>query len=181
MNEEKLTLWGVTARTAVVHTLTYTVVGLLAQILFNYSAMLADPTLNCFMRQANDPIVRAGILFQPLRGVLFGLVFYLLRDVLFRRKNGWLIMWTALVVIGIFSTFAPAPSSIEGFIYTKLLSANRWGGLVEILSQALLLSVITYYWVNHAEKRWLNWLMGTLFVIVLMIGALSLLGSQVGR
>ena len=181
INEKQLTLWGIAAKTVVVHTLTYFVVGLLAYSLFNYSAMLTDPTLSSFMRQTNDPIVRAGILFQPLRGVLFGLVFYLLRDVLFRQKNGWLITWIVLVVIGIFSTFAPAPSSIEGFIYTKLLSTSRWGGLIEILSQSFLLSVSIYYWVNHTGKRWLNWVMGTLFTIVLIIGALSLLASQVGR
>jgi uncharacterized membrane protein len=181
MNEKQLTLWGIASRTAVVHTLTYFIVGAIAFNLFNYSAMLADPALSSYMRQMDDPLVRAGILFQPIRGVLFGLVFYLLRDVLFRQKNGWLIMWIALVVIGIFSTFAPAPGSIEGFIYTKLLSTRRWGGLVEILSQSFLLSVITYYWVNHPGKRWLNWMLGILFTVALILGALSLLASQVSR
>jgi hypothetical protein len=93
MNGNKPTIWEIVARTAVVHTLTYFAIGLIAYSLFDYSARFADPALNSLMRQTDDPLVQAGVLFQPIRGVLFGLVFYLLRDVLFRQKNGWLVMW----------------------------------------------------------------------------------------
>jgi hypothetical protein len=78
-----------------------------------------------------------------------------------------------LVVVGILSTFGPAPSSIEGLIYTKLSFKGLWGGLVEVLTQSLLLSVITYYWVTHPEKRWLNWVLGILFVIALQSYSVS--------
>jgi hypothetical protein len=118
-------------------------------------------------------------LFQPIRGILFGLVFYLLRDVLFRQKNGWLITWITLVVIGIYSTFGTAPGSIEGLIYTKVSFSSVWGGGFEVLSQSLLLSVLTYYWVNQPEKKWLNWLFGILFFIALALPALGLLALQV--
>jgi hypothetical protein len=179
MNEKQLTLWGIAARTIVVHTLTYFAVGLMAFSLFNYSAGFADPALSSFMRQTDDPLVQAGVLFQPIRGLLFGLVFYLLRDVLFRRKNGWLIMWITLVVIGIISTFGPAPASIEGLIYTKLSFMGLAGGFVEVLSQSFLLSAITYYWMNHPEKRWLTWVLGILFIIALILPALGILARQV--
>jgi hypothetical protein len=179
-NEKRLTLWGVTAKTAIVHTLTYFVVGLIAFNLFNYSAQFADPALSSFMRQTDDPLVQAGVLFQPIRGVLFGLVFYLLRDVVFRRKNGWLVLWIALVVIGILSTFGPAPGSIEGLIYTKPSFTGLWGGLLEVLAQSFLLAAITYYWVNHPEKRWLTWVLAILFVVALALPALGLLVGQAG-
>ena len=39
----QLTLWGIVARTAVVHTLTYFAVGLTAFRLFNYSTKFTDP------------------------------------------------------------------------------------------------------------------------------------------
>ncbi len=35
-------------------------------------------------------------------------------------------MWTNLVVVGIISTFAPAPGSIEVFVYTKLTPKKKW-------------------------------------------------------
>jgi hypothetical protein len=179
MNEKQLTPWRIIAKTAVIHTLTYFAVGLVAFNLFDYSARLADPALSSLMRQTDDPLVQAGVLFQPIRGVLFGLVFYLLRDVLFRQKNGWLITWITLVVVGILSTFAPASGSIEGLIYTRSAFMGLWGGLVEVLSQSFLLSVLTYYWVNHPEKRWLNWVLGTLFFIALILPALGLLARQI--
>ena len=53
------------------------------------------------------------------------------------------------------------------------------GGLVEVLSQSFLLSVLIYYWVNHPEKRWLNWVLGILFLIALILPALGLLARQV--
>ena len=179
MNDEKLTPWGIAARTAVVHTLTYFAMGLIAFSLFRYSAHFADPALSSLMRQTDDPLVQAGVLFQPIRGVLFGLVFYLLRDVLFRQKNGWLIMWITLVVIGIISTFGTAPGSIEGLIYTKASFSGVWGGGVEVLFQSFLLSVLVYYWVRHPEKRWVNWVLGILFFIALVLPGLGLLARLV--
>jgi uncharacterized membrane protein len=180
MDERKLALWGILARTTVVHTLTYFAVGLVAFSLFNYSAQFADPVLSSLMRQTDDPLVQAGVLFQPIRGVLFGLVFYLLRDVLFRQKNGWLIMWVTLVVIGIISTFGTAPGSIEGLIYTKVSTVGLWGGEVEVLSQSFLLSVLVCYWVRRPEKRWLNWALGILFFIALLLPALGLFARLAG-
>jgi hypothetical protein len=33
------------------------------------------------------------------------------------------------------------------------------GGLIEILTQSLLLSALTIYWVEHSHLRWLNWVL----------------------
>ena len=51
-------------------------------------------------------------------------------------------------------------------------------GLSEVVSQSLLLSIILCYWVNHPDKRWLNWVLGAAFVIIL---TLPILGLLVGR
>jgi hypothetical protein len=165
--------------TVVIHTLTYFAVGIIAFSLLDYTARFADPALTSLMRQTDDPLVQAGVLFQPIRGVLFGLVFYLLRDVLFRQKNGWLTLWITLVVIGIVSTFGTAPGSIEGLIYTKASFTGLWVGGLEVLSQSFLLSVLICWWVNRPGARWLNWVLGILFVIALLLPALGLLARQV--
>jgi uncharacterized membrane protein len=180
MNEKQLTLWGIVVKTTVIHTLTYFVMGLIALSLFNYTARFADPAVSSLMRQTDDPLVQAGVLFQPIRGVLFGLVFYLLRDVFFRQKNGWLFIWITLVVIGIISTFGTAPGSIESLIYTKASFNGLWVGEIEVLSQSFLLSFLTYYWVTHNEKRWLKWVLGILFCIALLLPALGLLARLAG-
>ena len=169
--------WEIVARTIVVHTLTYFVVGLIAYRLLNYTAMLAAPERASFMRPTSDPLVRAGVLFQPIRGLLFGTVFYLLRGELFDQGNGWLVMWVMLVFVGILSTFAPAPSSIEGLIYTKS-SFPRSAAPLEILIQSFLLSVLTFYWVGHPDNAWLNWGLGAAFVIVLVLIGLGSIASR---
>ncbi len=169
----------IVTKASMVHTFTYFIVGAGAFYFFKYSERHASPVLRSFMRQSDDPLVRAGPLFQPIRGILFGFIFYLLRDVFFLENNGWLVMWATLVVIGIVSTFAPAPGSIEGFIYTKLTpSKSGIGGMIEVLTQSFLLSTLSYYWVKHPELSWLNWAFGTLFLISMALPILGFLASK---
>jgi hypothetical protein len=175
MKENQITLFGLALKTIVAHTLTYFLVGLVASIVFNYAADFARPELRTFMRQVGDPIIALGPALQTIRGILFALAFYPLRELLFRRKNGWLITWWLLVALGILSTFAPASGSVEGAIYTTLPIRDQFfsGGMLEILTQSFLFSALLYYWVNHPEKRWMNWLLGILFSLVILM---SLMG-----
>jgi hypothetical protein len=180
MKENQITIFGLTLKSIVSHTLTYFLVGLVASVVFNYSADFARPELRTYMRQIGDPIIAFGPALQPLRGILFALAFYPLREILFRPKNGWLITWWLLVALGILSTFAPASGSVEGAIYTTLPIADQFfsGGMLEILMQSFLFSALLYYWVNHPEKRWLNWLLGILFVLVLLMSLLGYLAAS---
>jgi hypothetical protein len=164
-------------KTVVVQTVTYFILGLLASSIFSYAALYAETSLKLFMRQTSDPWVRAGVLFQPLRGILFGVVFYLLRDVIF-KKNGWLVLWLVLLIVGILSTFGPTPGSIEGMIYTILPMRIHLLGLPEVVLQSLLLSVLSVFWIKHPEKKWLNWIMGVLFFLVLLLPMLGLIFGQ---
>jgi hypothetical protein len=175
MDQSRPTLIEVIVKTTVTHTITYFIMGLLASTIFDYAGLYADTSLNLLMRQTSEPLVMAGPLFQPIRGILFGIVFYLLRDVLLRKRNGWLVAWIVLVVVGIISPFGPTPGSIEGMVYTTLPLDVQLKGLPEVLLQALLLSVVLFYWVNNREKKWLNWVMGIAFVLVLLLPALGLL------
>jgi hypothetical protein len=179
MKENQITLFGLTLKAIVSHTLTYFLVGLVASVVFNYSADFARPELRTYMRQIGDPIIALGPTLQPLRGILFALAFYPLREILFRKKNGWLITWWLLVALGIFSTFGPASGSVEGAIYTTLPILDQFfsGGMLEILTQSFLFSMLLYYWVNHSEKRWLNWLLGILFALVILMSALGYLAA----
>ncbi|MEE9161719.1 MAG: hypothetical protein V3U35_02000 [Candidatus Neomarinimicrobiota bacterium] len=173
-----MTYWGLTIRTVVVHTVTYFIVGSLAFTIFDYGARFAEAGLSTFMRPTSDPLVMAGPLFQPIRGALFGLVFYLLRNEFFGKPNGWVTMWIVLVMVGIFSTFGPSPGSVEGFIFTTVPISSQLFGLIEILAQSLLLSFVLFYWVEHPEKRWLTWTLGVAFILVLVLPALGLLVGQ---
>lgn len=148
----------VVAKTIVVHTVTYFLAGLGALFFFDYGTHFADPDFPLPMRQLDDPIVMAGPLFQPLRGLLFGTVFYTLRSVIFRPEDGWLILWMLLLFIGIFSTFGPAPASIEGLVYLTIPWPEQLNGITEILVQSLVLAGLLYVWVAGPRRRWLDWL-----------------------
>jgi hypothetical protein len=161
------------AKTAVCHTLTYMFMGVFAAHFLDYAAEFARP--NSGMRLITDPMVTAGPLFQPIRGLVFALVFYPLRDSLFGKKNGWLLMAWILIAIGILSTFGPASGSIEGMIYTTAPIRSQLRGWLEVVPQAILLSALLCYWVNHPEKKWLNWLLGILFFIAMALPVLGLL------
>lgn len=162
-------------KTVVVHTLTYFLAGVTAFLLLDYERRFAEPPLAYLMRPTDHVMVLLGPVLQPLRGLVFAVVFWLIRSVVFERPDGWLVLWTVLVLLGIVSTFGPAPSSIEGLIYTRLPIPGQLLGLTEVLAQSLLLAWGTWYWVRHPERRWLGRVLAALFVIVLALPLLGLL------
>lgn len=173
MPDSRHPFWAITLKTVVTHTVTYFIAGVLAMTLFRYGQQFADPDFPYPMRLVSDPIVAAGPLFQPLRGLLFGLVFYMLRSVLFRPRDGWLIIWALLAVVGILNTFGPAPGSIEAMLYTTPPFWSHIRGLPETVFQTFLLSLILWYWVRNPDERWLTWILVGSFVL---IGVMSVLG-----
>jgi hypothetical protein len=178
MNQARPTLLGVILKTVVAHTVTYIIMGLLASTILDYAGFFAGSSLKVMMRQTSDPVVMAGPLFQPIRGVLFGIVFYLLREPFFGKKRGWLVMWLTLVILGILGTFGPTPGSLEGMLYTIFPLGVHLRGLPEVLLQSLFLSLLLFYWVNHPEKRWLNWVLGIMFFLLMAFPILGLLVTQ---
>ncbi len=175
-NSNQTTLWGLIIKTSVAHTLTYFLMGILAFYLLDYANAYITGPLACFMRPTDSPWVAAGPMLQPIRGLVFALAFYPLRESFFGKKNGWLILWWTLVALGILSTFGPAPASIEGMIYTVIPTSIT--SYVEIVPQAFLLSGLLFYWVNHPEKKWLNWVLGICFVLVVLLSAMGMLAAS---
>jgi hypothetical protein len=169
----------ITLKTAAVHVVTYFIVGVLSFLFLDYTSKYADPAVANLVRQTDHPLVAAGPFFQILRGLLFGIAFFALRESIFPYKRGWLTLWLTLVILGIFSPFGAAPSSIEGMIYTVLPVWFHVVNFPEIFIQSGLLAFITHYWVNHPETRWLNWSLGivtTIVVLLSLMGALSAFG-----
>ena len=178
LQDKKLTLSVLTLKTVVVHTITYFVAGLLAYTLGGYEKSFSEPPLSYLMRPTTDPLVMAGPLFQPIRGIIFASALYPLRSVLFAERRGWLILWWLLLALGVLSTFGPSPGSVEGLIYTIISPVSQILRLWEVVLQSLLFSVILFYWVNHPGQKWLDWTLGIAFSIVMI---LPLLGLLVGR
>jgi len=166
---------GLIVKTIVVHTVTYFLMGILAFTLLDYTARFSGPILGLYMRPTDSPLIAAGPLFQPIRGLIFALVFYPLRRPFFGARHGWLLMWWTLVALGILGTFGPAPGSVEGMLFTNLPISEQVVGWLEVVPQAFLLSGILYYWVNHPEKKWLAWVLGICFVLGIFFSIMGLL------
>jgi len=176
MNTDSPTLPETIIKTMISHTLTYFLVGILAFVALDYSVRFSDPSVTAYSRPTSDPLVMAGPLFQPIRGFLFGVVFFLLRDSIFRRPRGWLSLWATLVVIGIIGQFIGGPGSIEGLVYTRIPVWFQLTLLPEVFLQTLLLSALLFYWIHH-PKKWLNWVLGVLFLLILIFPALGLMAA----
>lgn len=175
ITQPQITLIGLSVKTILIHTVTYFIMGLLALALLDYRAAFDAPVTREYMRPVDDAIVALGPAFQFIRGIFFALAFYPLREILFRRKNGWLITWLVLIMLGILSPFAAAPGSVEGLLYTKMPVGLQISGWAEIMTQALLLSAILHYWVNHPQKKWIAWVLGIIYGLVWVFGVLGVL------
>jgi hypothetical protein len=175
LHAPRVSLSILTLKTVIVHTITYFIAGVLAYKLGGYERSFSQPPLSYFMRPTSDPLVTAGPLFQPIRGVIFASALYPLRSVLFAERRGWLMLWWLLLALGVFSTFGPSPGSVEGLIYTTIPPLAQIFGLWEVFLQSLLFSVVLFYWVNHSGKRWLNWTLGVVFCVLMILPILGLL------
>lgn len=161
-------------KTAIVHTVTYFIAGVIAMNVLHYGESFA--AAGSIMRPITDPRVMAGPLLQPIRGLIFALAFYPVREPLFNSRFGWLKIWWLLLALGVLSTFGPAPGSIEAIIYTTQdVSIYSY---VEVVPQALALALLLFLWVNRPELKWLSWVMGVAFLVVMLLPTLGLL---VGR
>ena len=176
--QHDISLVALILKSAAAHTITYVFAGVMAMFALDYRDWFNQPPMNAVMRQIDDPWVMAGPLFQPLRGLLFGLAFYPLRGALFNRKDGWLVIWLELVVLGILSTFGPSPGSIEGVIYTTWPLPVQLFGLPEVLVQSLLFAMLLHYWARHPKQRRLTWILGIICSLVLLLPALGLMVAR---
>jgi hypothetical protein len=176
---KQISFSSIALKATVVHTVTYFVIGVIFYFLLDYSTKYADPTVARLMRQTNDPLFVAASFFQIVRGFLFGITFYALREIIFSHNRGWLTLWLVLVIVGILSPFGASPSSIEGMVYTILPTWFHLMALPEVLAQAGLLAFVTHFWVYHPEKKWLNWLLGILFVAIILVSFLGILSTLI--
>lgn len=164
-------------RTIVSHTVTYFATGVVASVLLGYATRMIRPDVAPIIRKITDPILIASPLFQPFRAALLAIVFYLLRNVLFGNRKGWLIMWCMLVVIGILTPFSASWGGIEGMIFFNLPFSDHIAGWPEVFSQTLLLSVILTYWVDHPKSKRLHVILLVGFILTMLLPIIALLAT----
>jgi len=139
-------------RVMVVHTITYFIFGILMSNVFDYAQVFQREIIRDYMIPMDEHNIVLGPFLQPLRGLIFAIGLWPFRDVLIEKKRGWLYLWGLIVTLGIVSTPAAAPSSIEGVLYSKLPMWYHLMGLPEILLQTLVFSIWLVWWERQAAK-----------------------------
>jgi hypothetical protein len=142
-----------TWKAAVTHTLTYFIFGLIMSNLFRYERLFKQDVIRDFMRPIDSPYVLVGPFLQPLRGLLFAIALWPIRNLILEKRRGWLILWNILVMVGILSTPAAAPCSVEGALYSRLPLWYHLIGLPEIMLQTLTFSLVLVWWDKRQYQR----------------------------
>ena len=140
-------------RVIIAHTLTYFIYGIIMSNVFDYNAIFAREIIRDFMLPIGERNVFLHLALQPVRGLIFAIALWPIRDLLIERKYGWLILWGLLVSIGILSTPAAAPSSIEGMLYSRLPMWYHLMGIPEIALQTLFFSIWVVWWERQSVQR----------------------------
>ena len=143
---------GFTLRVIVAHTLTYFIFGMLMSNVFHYGEIFGRDIIRDYMLPMDAHNIILGPFLQPVRGLIFAIGLWRLRGLLIEKKRGWLILWGLLVTLGILSTPAPSPGSIEGMLYTRLPLWYHLVGYPEIVLQTLAFSIWLVWW----ERRTLR-------------------------
>ncbi len=150
-NGWKTFLW-FALRIIVAHTLTYFVSGMIWSNVFQYGAIFKLPVIRDYMLPIDQHDVLMGPFLQPVRGLIMAVGLWPLRGLLLQSKRGWLILWGLFLTLGILSTPAAAPGSIEGMLYTRLPLWYHLIGYPEIVLQTLVFSVWLVWWERRATQ-----------------------------
>ena len=128
------------SKVTVAHVITYMLCGMIFMSLLDYEEYIELIGFKS-MDEINGLMVIIG---QLVRGVLFGIAIWWMKDSIIGKKLAWLKLWAILVILGIISVYAPAPGSIEGFIYLAPVDVpvNLNLSILEVLLQPLLFSII---------------------------------------
>ncbi|MCL2035302.1 MAG: hypothetical protein FWG94_11335 [Oscillospiraceae bacterium] len=129
------------------HVITYCVCGMIAYKVNNYKELLESNKWFENWRSQDSLIFKLSPVIQIFRGILFGIVLLIIKDVVIDTNFGFLKLFLILAIIGLFNVYSPAPASIEGFIYIDSKDDNTTlrqsiGSIMEILIQILIFSII---------------------------------------
>ena len=93
-----------------------------------------------------EEINMAGVMIvQIIRGFLFAIVIWWIKDSIIGKKLAWLKLWAILIILGIFNTYSPAQGSIQGMIYLAPIEgipASMSVSFLELFAQSLVLSIV---------------------------------------
>jgi len=125
----------------IIHVSTYIICGIIFSNLFNYEELFQLGNAKYFMRETYGISSILGLFAQIIRGILFGIILLIIKESIWGKSFAWFRLWAVVAGIGIINTYAPAPVSIEGILYTQLPLEFHLKSATEIFTQSMLFSI----------------------------------------
>jgi len=139
-------------RIVAAHVIAYFFAGIFAMQVLHYEDWFSNGVLSLFMRPTSAPIIALGPCLQVLRGIIMALVFLPFRKIITEGKYGFLKMGFLILGLSVFSTFAAATGSVDGFIYTIIPFIEHIKGYPEALLWIALFSGILWIFYKYEKK-----------------------------
>jgi hypothetical protein len=146
------TFFAFALKVIVAHMATYFIFGIIMSTVFDYGEIFQREIIRDYMLPMDEHNIVLGPFLQPIRGLIFAIGLWPLRGFLVEKKRSWLTLWGLLVTIGILSTPAASPGSIEGMLYSKLPMWYHLMGYPEIVLQTLVFSIWLVWWERQSAK-----------------------------
>lgn len=164
--------WRITAA----HTIAYFCAGIFALLIMDYKDLFSNSAISSFMLPTDTPIVALGPALQIFRGLIMAIVLLPLRKVIITEKNGFVKLWLLVLGFSVFSTFAAAMGSIDGFIYTNVPIIEQILGYPEaFLWTTLFVGIV---WALYKfEKKAMNIAAIVLFSLVVFMSIMGYLDA----
>jgi hypothetical protein len=163
-----------TWRITVAHTIAYFCAGIFALFLIDYKDWFSDGAISSFMLPTDTPIVALGPALQIIRGLIMAVVLLPLRKVFTDGNYGFLRLWLLILGLSVFSTFAAAMGSLDGFIYTNVPIIEQILGYPEALLWTTLFVGILWAFYKF-EKKAINIISIVIFVLIIFMSIMGYL------
>lgn len=161
-------------RITVAHTIAYFCAGIFALIVIDYEEWFSEGAISTFMLPTDTPIVALGPSLQIIRGLIMGIVLLPFRKEFTAENYGFLKLWLLILGLSVFSTFAAAMGSLDGFIYTNVPILEQILGYPEALLWATLFVGILWAFYTY-EKKAINVTANVLFVLIIFMSIMGYL------
>ena len=164
--------WRITAA----HTIAYFCAGIFALYVIDYETWFSNGAISSFMLPTDTPIVALGPALQIIRGLIMALVLLPLRKVFTDEKYGFIKLGLLVLGLSLFSTFAAAMGSLDGFIYTNVPIIEQIMGYPEAFLWTVLF-VGTLWAFYKFEKKAINITAIVLVVLVVLMSTMGYLAA----
>jgi len=174
MANKNLEYFKFTWRITAAHTIAYFCAGIFALLVIDYKNWFSEGAISSFMLPTDTPIVALGPALQVFRGLIIALVLLPLREVFTNGKYGYIKLWLLVLGLSVFSTFAAAMGSLDGFIYTNVPIIEQVMGYPEAFLWTTMFVGILWAFYKF-EKRAINVIAIILFVLIILMSIMGYL------